>query len=64
MDTNERRELGKVFDAVEAAHRFHVNRDTMNAAGHLATQVRYSPLTSELETAAETLKRLIEDKST
>jgi hypothetical protein len=60
MDTNEKRELGKVFDALEAAHRFHVNRDTMNAAGHLAAQVRYSPLTSELEASLETLKRLLE----
>jgi hypothetical protein len=60
MDTNEKRELSKVFDAVEAAHRFHVNRDTMNAAGHLASLVRYSPLTSELETSLETLKRLVE----
>ena len=42
-------DLFKILDTIQRAHEFHVKRDEMNAAGHLARQVRYSPLTAELE---------------
>ena len=58
MTADEVRELEKVADALAAAHRFFLNRDTMNAAVHLAGSVRYSPLTSEVEAALEAVTRL------
>ena len=60
MTADEKREVIKITDALVKAHRFFVNRDTMNAAVHLAETVRYSPLTSEVETAVEAAHRLLE----
>lgn len=56
---NTRRELCKVLDAVTAAARHHVAKDTMNAELHLAGQVRHAPLTVELQTAVQTINQLI-----
>lgn len=58
MTADEQREIQKIEDTLAKAHRFFVNRDTMNAAVHLAETVRYSPLTSEVETALEAANRL------
>jgi hypothetical protein len=60
MTADEKREVQKISDALVQAHRFFLNRDTMNAAVHLAENVRYSPLTSEIEAAAEAASRLLE----
>lgn len=58
---NNKSDLNKVFDVVEAAYRFHISRDAMNAASHLAPLTRLSPLTSELSAALDRLKRMIEE---
>lgn len=55
----ERSDLEKVQDALVAAHRFFVNRDTMNASVHLAENVRYSPLTSQVEAETERLTEIL-----
>lgn len=44
-------DIDKILDAVAQACQFHTYRDEMNAALHLASSTRYSPLTSELENA-------------
>ena len=61
IDENTRRELEKIRDAVRPAADYHRAQDEMNAAGHLAAHVRYSPLTSVLETAVESLDQLLEE---
>ncbi len=48
-------DIEKILDAVAQAYRFHTFRDEMNAALHLASSTRYSPLTSELDSARERL---------
>lgn len=53
-------DLEKIFDVVEAAYRFHSYRDSMNGVLHLAQQTRLSPLTSELSSALDRLKAMIE----
>ena len=53
-----RRELMKIGDALQRATRFHLFRDQMNAESHLAPSVRYSPLTSALEIALDSMTRL------
>lgn len=52
-------DLEKIADALGAAHRFFLNRDTMNAAVHLAESVRYSPLTSTVEAEVERVAALL-----
>lgn len=47
------RDLHKMTDVLKAAVAHHRARDEMNAQLHLASQVRYSPLTSELEAILE-----------
>jgi len=42
-------DLEKIHDALAAALRHNKARDEMNAAQHLAGQVRWSPLTTVLE---------------
>ncbi|MCL4866986.1 MAG: hypothetical protein KJZ47_13910 [Gemmatimonadales bacterium] len=49
----------KILDALDRAAAFFSHRDEMNAAVHLATQVRYSPLTSEVEAARDRLRALL-----
>ncbi|RKT85610.1 hypothetical protein SAMN05421805_12787 [Saccharopolyspora antimicrobica] len=63
FDADTRRELQKAADALAEAVRHHRAHDESNAARHLASAVRYSPLTSSLEAAAETLGRLLERKA-
>lgn len=58
MTADEARQIAKVKDVLEIAVRHHRARDEMNAALHLATTPRYSPLTVELETALETVTML------
>jgi len=60
MLPDEKRELEKVKDAVDCAVRFCQKRDEMNAETHLASTVRYSPLTVRLEVAQMTLEAIIE----
>jgi hypothetical protein len=45
-------------DALAAAEEFHVRRDMMNAAGHLAATTRLSPLTSSLGAAVPSFSLL------
>jgi len=54
-------DLEKILDAMEAALRHNAARDEMNAAQHLANQVRYSPLTTVLSTEIERLEQIIKD---
>lgn len=54
-------DLEKILDAMVAALRHNMARDEMNAAQHLANQVRYSPLTTILSTEIERLEQIIKD---
>lgn len=53
-------DLEKIHDVLLAAVHFHQHRDEMNGAVHLAQQVRYSPLTSQLQAELDRVKGLIE----
>ena len=55
----DRSDLLKIADVVHRAAQFHANRDHMNQALHLATEVRYSPLTSELLATQDRLAALL-----
>lgn len=49
----------KILDALKANEEFHINRDKMNGAVHLAKEVRYSPLTTETINARERMEFLL-----
>ena len=53
-----RRDLMKIGDVLQRATSFHLFRDRMNAESHLAPSVRYSPLTTALEIALDSMTRL------
>jgi hypothetical protein len=57
----DRSDLEKIRDALAAAETFHRRRDEMNAAGHLAAEVRLSPLASTLVAERERAERLLLD---
>lgn len=61
MDQDTVREIGKAHDVLYEALKFHENRDRMNAAIHLAGEVRYSPLTVRIQTAHEGLRNLLKN---
>ena len=54
-----RSDIEKVLDAIQHAAEHHVYRDRMNGCLHLAKEVRFSPLTSELIAARERLEKLL-----
>lgn len=54
-----RSDIEKVLDAITHAAEHHVYRDRMNGSLHLAKEVRFSPLTSELIAARERLEKLL-----
>lgn len=54
-----RSDVEKVLDAVAHAAEHHIYRDRMNGCLHLAKEVRFSPLTSELMSARERLQKLL-----
>lgn len=54
-----RSDVEKVLDAIAHAAQHHVYRDRMNGCLHLAKEVRFSPLTSELIAARERLEKLL-----
>lgn len=54
-----RSDVEKVLDAVVHAAEHHTYRDRMNGCLHLAKEVRFSPLTSELMSARERLQKLL-----
>jgi hemerythrin-like domain-containing protein len=54
-----RSDMEKVLDTVTHAAEHHVYRDRMNGSLHLAREVRFSPLTSELIAARERLEKLL-----
>lgn len=54
-----RSDVEKVLDAIAHAAQHHVYRDRMNGSLHLAKEVRFSPLTSELIAARERLEKLL-----
>ncbi len=53
-------DLLKIRDALEIANRFFQKRDEMNASIHLATEIRYSPITSIVLAAHDRCFRLLE----
>ena len=56
-------DLLKILDVLESNLAFHQARDQMNSHLHLAKTVRYSPLTSETQAAAERVKfTLVKEK--
>ncbi len=55
-----RSDLEKIFDVMERAYQFHMHRDIMNAQLHLASQTRFSPLTTELSAALDRMKAALE----
>jgi hypothetical protein len=52
-------DLEKLRDAIESAYKYNKARDEMNAAQHLASNVRYSPLTTVLESELKRADALI-----
>lgn len=54
-------DLQKILDILVLNAEFHVARDNMNSVLHLATNTRWSPLTSETISARERLEALIKD---
>lgn len=54
-----RSDLLKILDVLNTARRHHELRDEMNAALHLATHARWSPLTSELAANADRVRFLL-----
>ena len=54
-----RSDLEKVLDALRNAAEHHIYRDRMNGSLHLAKEVRFSPLTSELVSARERVEALL-----
>jgi len=54
-------DMVKIMDVLQENVEFHVNRDKMNGAVHLAKEVRYSPLTSETMGAFDRVRSLITD---
>lgn len=58
LDVN-RSDLDKIHDAMIDAEAFFVHRDSMNAAVHLAGDVRYSPITSRIQAERERLSRIL-----
>ena len=52
-------DLQKILDILKVAVKQHKARDEMNALLHLASVIRYSPLTSELEAAQQRLEAML-----
>lgn len=52
-------DLQKLHDALGKAVEFHTHRDRMNAALHLASETRFSPLTSSLIAEYERLSMIL-----
>ncbi len=55
-------DLEKIWDALDAAHTFLARRDEMNASVHMAKTVRYSPLTTTVESTKERVDQLLEKR--
>ena len=53
-------DLLKILDVLKGNEEFHVARDEMNGAVHLAREVRFSPLTSVTIAARERLEKILE----
>jgi hypothetical protein len=54
--------MAKIRDALAAAERFFLSRDRSNAAVHLASSVRFSPLTTTVQAERERADRIMEEK--
>ena len=52
-------DLLKILDILRANEEFHRRRDEMNAVLHLASEICFSPLTSETISAREKLERIL-----
>lgn len=52
-------DLLKIHDALEMAKRYFMRKDSMNAALHMAENVRYAPLTSTVEAATVRLNEIL-----
>ncbi len=55
-------DLLKIFDCLENNSTFHVSRDRMNSKIHLASETRYSPITSETLATRDRVARLLDEK--
>jgi len=55
-------DVQKILDVLIMNEEFHIHRDKMNGAIHLAKEVRYSPITSETISAKERLEKLIAEE--
>lgn len=52
-------DLEKILDTLQRCDEFFTNRDRMNAAGHLAQDVRFSPLTSSVSASRDRLLNIV-----
>jgi len=52
-------DLEKIEDTLGVVHTFMQRRDEMNAAVHLAENVRYSPITSNVQASLERLGQIL-----
>lgn len=59
MDKKYKADLEKLLDTLNHAADFFEHRDRMNAKVHLATEVRFSPLTSEVLAARDRVVNLV-----
>lgn len=57
-----RRELAKVLEAVTLAAKYHTKINEANSALHSSEQVLYSPLTSKLILAQQSLERILSNE--
>lgn len=54
-------DLEKIQDILIAAVSYHERKDEMNAATHLAENVRYSPLTSRLQAEEQRIAVILDE---
>lgn len=55
-------DVTKIVDVLQRASTFFRRRDEMNAEVHMAREVRYSPLTSEVDATLDRVKRILENR--
>ncbi len=51
----------KILDVLKGNEEFHIHRDKMNGALHLAKEIRFSPLTTETINARERLEKILKE---
>lgn len=58
----DRSDMGKIRDALADVEKYLLARDRSNAAIHLSSSVRFSPLTSVVQAARERADIIMEEK--